>query len=192
MKCPNCKVKLQKNSKYCPRCGYIFDKDSVTSVSEELSVDNYMGYYVKGFDNGKGLKKFSLSYFLFPFGIPLYYKMPFLSLNLLLLILHFFFANNFIGAKTGPFAFFYIFFSFLAIIYYWIYYSFNFNRLRVEDAKIRTWKVEKENKDKSEKEIEDAIKKDSRGNLILFIASFVIVPIICYGFLKVLEYLVSL
>ncbi len=192
MKCPRCKVNIADNSKYCPRCGMLFDIESDNTISEELSVDHYIGYYVEELDRGKDLKRFSLLYFLFPFSTPMYYKMPFISINLLLLVLHFFFAAIFVGNKTGPFAALYILFSLLGTLYYWFYYAFNFNRLRVEDAKIRIWKAERDNKDKGDEAIEEAIKKDSKGSLLLFIIPFAAVPIICGLFLKLLEYLLSL
>ncbi len=188
MKCPNCKVRLQKNSKYCPRCGLLFDRDSST----DLSVDNYIGYYIKEFNKGKNPKKFSLLYFLFPFSAPVYYKLPFIAINLLLLILHALFAINYIGAKTGPFAFFYMYFSVAAAIFYWLYNAFKFNELRVENAKIRIWKIEKENKDKSEEEIEELIKEDSNNSIFAFLIPLIAAPIIYYLFTKFLEFLLSL
>ena len=45
MICPSCNKKINNDSKYCPRCGYLFEKGDVKKFEEIYNTDYLSIYY---------------------------------------------------------------------------------------------------------------------------------------------------
>lgn len=72
MICPNCKIKLKEELKYCPRCGIIFKSDDVEKYSKDFESDLLNMYLYKNIRND-GIPSFK--YLLFNYHYAIYKKM---------------------------------------------------------------------------------------------------------------------
>ncbi len=186
MICPRCKVKLVSDVPFCPRCGLLFKSNIVEKVSSKTSVDGYIHYYIKEYAKGNNLPRISLLYILFPFNLPFLHHLPFLSINLTLIVFHALFALTYIVKKSGPFAALYVLFSIFAIFAYYIWNIITYNRSRLDISTIRILKARRDYGDEKAVEI---CEKDGKGNILLFVLSFVFMPILLLIFIFILDLL---
>ena len=174
MICPNCQCNISDDSEYCVRCGKLFRTDIVDKITDKTSVDGYLGHYISEIKKGNNPRWVSFLYLLLPLNIPYLYKLPFIGINLLLFILHFMFAFRFFGDKAGVFSVPYILGSLAMVVVYYIYNIFKFNNERVNNATIRIMRIQRDNSDKTEEEIEKLCIIDGKGDTKMFILSFFI------------------
>ena len=174
MICPNCQCNISDDSEYCVRCGKLFRTDIVDKITDKTSVDGYLGHYISEIKKGNNPRWVSFLYLLLPLNIPYLYKLPFIGINLLLFILHFMFACRFFGDKAGVFSVPYILGSLAMVVVYYIYNIFKFNNERVNNATIRIMRIQRDNSDKTEEEIEKLCIIDGKGDTKMFILSFFI------------------
>ena len=182
MNCPRCKVKLHNDSKYCPRCGLLFKSNDIEKYTEIFNTD-YIDIYFKEYKN-INLGSLSLWYFLFGCFYALYKKMYKIAVVGYFCLLMFMFVSirslYFITGSSG-FLFLPVVFMLAGPIAVHLYFSFHFDRLLIDDRKTRLNKLLKENEDKSEDEIIQAIEKDSKNNIALaIIAAIITIPISIY------------
>ena len=180
MYCPNCKVHLVKGSKYCPRCGLLFQSDDVLKYTKMFDRDLLEMYFP---NNSVGIhfNRISIWYLIFGPFYTLYkkmYKETIISfINTVLFIVLY---NNSLDMIMNFNGFnFFLIVTFLIIpILVFFYYLFNINDILVEKKKIRLNKILKNNQDKSKEEIIKIIEKDSRGNILGVLITFIILFVI--------------
>ena len=179
MICPNCNVKLSKYSKYCPRCGILFESDDVEVYSKSFN-NEYMEIY---FPNKKlrfHIDRISIGYFLFTYFYAIYkkmYKIAIISflLQYILVKLYIYYSNLSelgVAATLIPVAFFVG-----LIIFVYFYYVFNFDRLLIENRQLRVNKLLRENEGKTKDEIVRIMEEDSRNNFKGVIITLIVILI---------------
>lgn len=178
MICPNCKVKLSENSKYCPRCGILFQSDDVEKYSESYNGD-LLEIYFPNKEIGIHLDRISLGYMFFGGFYAIYKKMYYvgiISISSVLMFIYIYinFYNFFI--ESLGFAFYPLLALFFIPIIIYFYYLFNFNDLLIVDRKKRLQKILNENVSKSNEEIIKIIEKDSKSGIAsIFITIFIVI-----------------
>ncbi len=180
MKCPNCSVSLSKYSKYCPRCGILFESDDVKKYSEVFNSD-FMAIYFPSKRILFHIDRISLGYFLLTYFYAIYKKMykiaiiSFISQYLLIKVCLYFagLPPLGMGAALIPLSF-----LVATVFTIYFYYAFNFDRLLIEDRQIRVNKILRENSDKDEKDIVCIMEKDSKNNLVGALITFLVIVII--------------
>ena len=73
MICPKCNVKLSNESKYCPRCGTLFESDDVKKYSEAFNTD-FMEIYFPNKELKFRIDRVSIGYALFTYFYAIYKK----------------------------------------------------------------------------------------------------------------------
>lgn len=167
MKCPNCNVTLPKDSKYCPRCGLLFDSDDVKKFSEIFNTD-FLDIY---FPNKKvifHIDRLSIGYALFTYLYAIYKKMYKIAINSFLVQI-FIYAVYVFGSKYFVKSFgamFYpIMFTIIGLLAIYFYYIFNFDRLLIENRTFKVNKILRENEGKSKEELIAIMENDSKNNI---------------------------
>ncbi len=186
MICPNCNVTISKYSKYCPRCGILFESNDVENYSKSFN-NKYMEIYFPNKEIKFHIDRVSIFYALFTSFYALYKKMyGIATISFLLQI--FLFTGLYIVTsvlKEGTIAIFLpLLFIVLGIVYVYFYYVFNFDRLLIENRQYRVNKILRENEDKSEKELIQIMEKDSKGNIKGTLFVLIIVVIIIFLIFK--------
>ena len=184
MKCPKCGTTFSHDRDYCINCGAILNKEIVDKLHFNDSDD--LIYYFKEYEEGKSLPKINIGYILLPLPLSFYYKMYYDAIIFILLGLHAVFAATVVQALTGIFGFFYIVFSFVAWIAFYIFDIVKINEKRTADANSKITRIRRENEGKSEEEIIELIKKEAKGNFVLFIVFLILQLLICGFFLMFL------
>ncbi len=176
MKCPNCNVSVLDNSKYCPRCGILFDSDDVKKYTEMFDIDLLEIYFPN-----KKLKfhvdRLSLPYMLFTYHYASYkkmYKEALYSFITQVLIYFLLILGGRIIKDSIGFMFFPVLFIIIGSIVTYFYYVFNFDRLLIENRKMRLNKIVSNNKEKSEEDIINLLRNDSKNSIKGLIITIII------------------
>lgn len=165
MICPKCKVNLSNESKYCPRCGLLFESDDVKKFSSLFNTD-FMGIYFPQKEVRFHIDRVSLGYLMFTYFYAIYKKMYaiaiksiFVLLFLVEFLLFIFGIGEAMVAILIPTVL-----LIVGAVYLYFYYIFNFDRLLVENRITRINKILRENEDKEEKELVKIMENDSKCN----------------------------
>lgn len=179
--CPKCGSKFKTKREYCINCGYVFDLSMVDKFNDSES--NYFYYYFDEYKIKNDLPKVNVGFIFFPLPMFFYYKMYSEAIVFILMILHMIFALTFVQRATGPFGFFYILFSVLIPLVYYIWNIFKLNDLRKKYAYYKIGEIQRENKDKSNEEIIEIIKKYKKHNNIMLIIGIILTIILAIIFM---------
>lgn len=180
MYCPNCHVHLTKGSKYCPRCGVLFQSDDVEKYTKMFDRD-LLEIYFPNNSVGIHFNRISIWYLLFGPFYTLYkkmYKETFISFINLFMFITFYNSSIDMIMNFNGFNFFLIVAILIIPILVFFYYLFNINDILVEKKKIRLNKIIKNNQDKSKEELVKIIEKDAMGNIVGVLITFIILFII--------------
>ncbi len=186
MICPKCGVNLVQDSKTCPRCGYLFPSDIVDKMAGKVSVDGKLDHYIRQVKEGRPIPKISLLYILFPLNTPYLYKLPFISINTLLLLINLMFGSIVVMRYSGVFGIPYVLLSAGFLAAYYIHNIINFYKVRVENSTIRIMRLERDNEKCGEEKFEELLKNDGKPDIKMFILSFIINSIVLYIVFKFL------
>lgn len=182
MKCKNCGVEIANNSKYCPRCGTVFENDDIKRMGNTLE-SRLLNVYTK--EKKFNFFNISFGYLFFNFLYLFYKKMYYeglLSIFSLLVIYYMIFLSRgteIVFNSLGFYTLFVIFILMLAF-YLFFYYLFKTNDLYITNVKYRINKLIKNNPDRSEEELFNLCKKDSKGNIWLPILGALIFAFLLY------------
>jgi hypothetical protein len=138
------------------------------------SESNYFSYYFDEYKNGKDLPKVNIGFIFFPLPMFFYYKLYSEGIIFILMILHFIFAATVVYKATGPFGFFYILFSFLIPLAYYLWNIFKINELRKKYAYYIIGTIQRDNINKSNEEIIELVKNKKKTSIWLFIIGIII------------------
>ena len=188
MICPKCKKKINNDSKFCPRCGEIFEKGDIKRYSEIYNLD-FLSIYYPNKSKRINTGIVSLKYALFTYIYAIYQKMYSCAILTIIGILYWWLmVPRFIlytFASRG-FLFYPIFYLLEATAFIYFYYVFKFDKILLEKRKVKINKIIANNPDKTEEEIKDLIIEDSKGNkkglIISIIISVIVIPILIYYF----------
>ena len=185
MKCFNCGVQLDRNSKYCPRCGTLFTKEKDVELYTDREDIKYLSVYYSTGRKKVYFYNISLGYLFFSFLYAFYKKLyleGFYSLLgfCLFVWLLLYSPTVFIGS-VGFFAV-PIIFGFMFSIFLYFYYLFKFNEIYVSKIKSRILNIVKSNPDASEDEIIKLCEIDSKPNIILpvFVSIFLLLLVFIF------------
>ena len=176
MECPKCNAKYKSKQKFCPKCGYVFESHDIEMFSDIYNLDYLKIYYP---DKAPLIytQRVSLKFLFLGYNYAIYkkmYKMSFYTILMLTIsLLIAFYFEELVFMSLG-FIFYLIYFIVLGGLLLFIYNVFNFDRLLLENRKMRINKIIAKNKDKSEEELKKIFIKDSEGNKVLSIISFII------------------
>lgn len=179
MICPNCKVKLNKDSKYCPRCGTLFKSDDVEKYSNMFDTDLLEIYFPHN-EIGIHFDRISFGYMFFGGFYAMYKKLYYVGINSLVSL--FIFIKVAINSydyimSTVGFSFFLVVALLLFPIIIYFYYLFKFNDLLIEDRKTRLNKIVRSNIDKGNEEIVKLVEKDSKNSVVALLISIILLII---------------
>lgn len=183
MICNRCKRKLVNNSKYCPRCGYLFPSCDVEKYSYGVN-EELIGYYVKD-KRIISIFGFSPYYFLFSFVyafLKKQYKIGIYSFICDFLIIYLIINGMGIVFNSIGFYFLAVFFLLMLSIFTHFYYSFKFNDLYIENIIYRIGRIEKKYY-KDDEKIRSACIEDSKNNYIFAALSFILFIVILLSFI---------
>lgn len=172
MKCSKCNITLPNKSKYCIRCGEIFD---YTYITEEKTTEDILFEYVtseKKYTNG-----FSIYYLLFNFIYAFYKKMYIEGIISLISVLGLItILKNFINLLYASMGFNFLFYAFLILIfsYFVISYVFNFDNLYVEHILRIICRIVSDNKEDSIEELKKKCKNECNDSLMMAIFSIIL------------------
>lgn len=170
MKCFNCGVTLDNNSKYCPRCGTLFTKEKDVILYSDREDIKYLSIYYSSGRKRVYFYNISLGYLFFSFLYAFYKKLyiegiysllGFCLFMCLLLYAPILFIGS-VGFLAVP-----IIFAFMFSLFLYFYYLFKFNEIYISKMKSRINNIIKSNPDASEEEIIKLCEKDSKPNVIL-------------------------
>ncbi len=181
MECPKCKSNISNSSRYCPRCGYLFQNDVVEQHNdferELLNIyTNKKLLYQNNFSIGFGLFNFA-----YAFWCRMYYVGMITFLNLLFLIFICCVGGNVIINSMGFYTLL-IVFLFLLSISINIYYFLHFNDLYIRTCQVRIHKWLNNQGNMSATDIRANCIKNSKGNYIASILSIVVFVFLVYIF----------
>lgn len=167
MNCTNCGVKLEKNSKYCPRCGKLFESNDIEKYSN-LYNTNLLSIYFPENSIGIHINRISIWFLLFGPFYTIYkklYKETIINyLSLILFCFMYFCGLNYILSFYG-FFFYFIFFLTLTPVVVYIYYVFKINDVLIAKKKYRLNILLKKYDSKTEDEKIKIIVEDAKGNI---------------------------
>lgn len=186
MICPKCNNKIQNDSKFCPRCGELFESNDIDKFSEIYNLELLNVYYP---NKGERIKVngISLLYLIFNYFYAIYckmYKCAFYSIISLLIFLKL--MPNFEAYALANYGFYFYlyFFILIACIVIYIFYIFNFEKILLDNRKNRINVIIKNNQEKTFDEIKELVIKDSRPNyegvIISLILSFLVIMLVFY------------
>lgn len=184
MTCPNCNNKINNESKYCPRCGKVFEKGDVKKYSEIHDTELMEIYYP---NKNKKFKIWgiSLRYTFFTYIYAIYKKMYLCAiLSIISLLYWWYIVPRFIYSvfNSYGFSFYPLFYTLEATAFIYFYYIFMFDKILLNKRKKKLNKIIANNRDKNKEEIEDLIKKDNKDNkkgmIIAIIISLIVIPIL--------------
>lgn len=169
MRCFNCGVNLDNNSKYCPRCGTLFSQDKDIKEYCEREDIKYIDIYYSDIDKHVYFYNISLGFLFFSFLYAFYKKMYFEGLYsflgfCLFVFLFLYWPTLFafsIGFMAIP-----IIFGFILSLFVYFYFLFNFNNLYVSNIKKRISYIVNNNPNANEEEIIRLCEIDSKPNVI--------------------------
>lgn len=180
MICPSCHVNLTKGSKYCPRCGLLFQSDDVEKYTKMFDRD-LLEIYFPNNSVGIHFNRISIWYLLFG---PLYalykkmYKETVISFINMLLFMYAYLNGIFLIIDYNGFNLFLITAVLIVPVLIFFYYVFHLNDILVENKIMRLNKIIKNNQDKSKEELIKIIEKDARGNIVGVLISIVLILLI--------------
>jgi hypothetical protein len=167
MKCPKCNVSLSKNSKYCPRCGLLFESNDVKKYSGAFNTD-FMEIYFPNKELKFHIDRVSLGYALFTYFYAIYKKMYEIAIKSFivqfLIYIAYAFGTRYFEDSLGS-MFYPILFLIIGVIVFYFHYVFNFDRLLIENRIIKMNKILKNNVDKSNEEIIKIMEEDSKNDV---------------------------
>ena len=180
MICPKCNVKLNDNSKYCPKCGELFEMEDVKKYSKIFETELLEVYYP---NKSYRLKWWgvSLRYALYTYFYAIYHKMyrcaffTILAFALWLYISPRFVLIFFNSYGSLFYPLFYILFSGLLV---YVFYIFRFDKLLLEKRKEKLNRIVRDNPDKTKKELIKLVEEDKKGNVKGVIIALVITVIV--------------
>lgn len=177
MVCPNYKTVLKNESKYCPRCGMIFESDDVYKHSKDFEAD-YLERYLDGNIRRDGIPSFK--YFIFGFYYAIYKRMYktsiFLFLAFIILITFIINSDFFVlfSIRYYPVGMIALFLFFAFAIRYFFH---KLKEIIMKECRYRLYKITKrEIEDKNE--IINLIELDTKNNLKGLIFSILVTIII--------------
>ncbi len=186
MICPKCNSKIKKDSKYCPRCGELFESNDVFKYSEIYNSRFLEIYYPNKSERIK-VNGVSLLYMFFTYFYAIYHRMYKCAFYTIVALLIFFkLMPNFdiYVFKNYGFTFYFYFFILASSFVIYFYYVFSFDRLLLEKRKMKINYIIRNNPDKSFEEMKELIINDSKNNyygvLIAMVISFLLVLFIFY------------
>ncbi len=184
MKCKNCGVEIKDGSKYCPRCGALFENDEVKKIGNTLE-SRLLEVYIK--EKKFNFFNISLGYLFFNFLYLFYKKMYYegiVSFFSLLVIYYMIFLLHGLEIILNSLGFYTLFVMFIIMfaVYLFFYYLFKTNELYIIKVKYRINKLIRNNPNLSEEELFNLCKKDSKGNIMLSILAGLIFIILLYIF----------
>ena len=167
MICPKCKAKLNDESKYCPKCGELFEIEDVKTFSKLFETELLEVYYP---NKSYRLKWWgvSLKYALFTYFYAIYNKMYRCAILTILSIFMWLFLPSrftYILFFSFGFMFYPVFYTLLLGVLMYIYYIFRFDKLLLDKRKERLNKIVRYNPDKTKKELIELVEKDKNGNI---------------------------
>ena len=179
MICPKCQVKLSNESKYCPRCGLLFESDDVKKYSEAFNTD-FIEIYFPNKELKFHIDRVSIGYALFTYIYAIYKKMYKVAIISFLLQLFLVKGFEIISSLGEAFAaiFFPILFIIMLIAYVYFYYVFNFDRLLIENRITRMNRIIKNNEDRKEEELIKIMEEDSKNNIKGTVIAIILVIIL--------------
>lgn len=193
MICPKCKKKINNDSKFCPRCGELFDKGEVEKYSDIYNVD-YLSIYYPAKSRRVKIWGVSLRYMFFTYFYAIYEKMYLCALLSIIGLLYWWFIiPRFIAYTFMSYGFFFysMFYLLEATAFIYLYYIFKFDKILLEKRKFKINKIIRNNKDKTKEEIALLVEQDSKGNkkalIITIIISAIVIPILIYYFIYFLD-----
>ena len=180
MICTNCKRNLVNNSKYCPRCGYLFPSDDVKSL---VDIKHYerVNYYIK---DKRVNTIFGLSpyYFFLSFSYAFLKKMYQVGINSFIMSLLFvFILKNGIKYLLASIGFFFLPLTFIIIgfLFTHIYYTVKFYNLYIDNVLYRISRIEKKYYKEDDK-INNECLKDGKNSYVMCIASILLFLLIVF------------
>lgn len=189
MICPNCKKKINNDSKFCPRCGKVFEKGDVKKYSDIYNTD-YLEIYYPNKSKRFKIWGVSLRYALFTYIYAIYQKMYLCAfLSILSLLYWWYVVPRFLFfVKFSRGFFFYPFFYTLEVgAFIYFFYIFKFDKILEEKRKMRINRILVENPDKSKNELMELVAKDEhnkKGLIITIIISAIVIPILIYYYYR--------
>lgn len=185
MECPKCKSKLSNDSRFCPRCGEIFEANDINMFSEIYNLKFLEIYYPNKSDRVK-IKGVSLMYLFFTYFYAIYKRMYKCAVfSIISLITFFYLLPNFENYAFSYHGFFFYFYYFILIGAFsiYVYYVFSFDRLLLERRKMKINYIIRNNSGKSFDEIKKLVIEDSNDNKIGVLITFLITIILSFLYL---------
>ena len=177
MICPNCNVNLANNSKYCPRCGFLFTKEDVKKHADKKRF-KLIEIYFPDRKLKFNFHNISISYlffnFIYAFYKKMYYVGVFSMISLILFIYVVLGGPQLMFFTAYGFMFLPIVFMLIFSVGIYIYYILSFNNLYIENVKARINKIIIKNIDASYQELEQICIKDNKPNFLAVIISIII------------------
>jgi hypothetical protein len=173
MECPKCGAKYNHKRDYCIKCGHIINNELVKKIEDNDS-SSYLSYYFDEYKNGNELSSINFLYMFLPIPACLLYKCYYEAIIMIILVIHLIVSTLFIMNFVGIFGFFYIVFSSLAVLGYYIYNIFHLNVIRRKNALLKVESFIRDNKELSEEERIRYFEIDGQNNKSMFIGSLLI------------------
>lgn len=180
MNCPKCNVNLSDESKYCPRCGLLFESNDVKKYSSLFNVD-FLEIYFPFKELKFHIDRVSIGYALFTYFYAIYKKMYGIAIISFIIQFFLYLYLQFIGdiGNAAVSIFIPTAFIIMGAIYVYFHYIFSYDRLLIENRTLRINKILRENEDKSKEEIVKIMEEDSKNDLKgLIIAISIVVVLI--------------
>lgn len=171
MECPNCKVKLEDNSRYCPRCGLLFKDLFLENIIKKKGFESDLCNLY--FPNGKisfNIMRISIKYMFGSFfyaAIKKMYKEAIVSMISLLIFLFLLDKGEMYIFNSYGFYFTIVVLLFALSIFVYLYYLFKFNDFYILNVKQRVNRILRENVDSSDEKIIELCRKDSKNNYLV-------------------------
>lgn len=182
MICPKCKVKLNDDSKYCPKCGELFEMEDVKKYSKIFETELLEVYYP---NKSYKLKWYgvSLLYALFTYFYAIYRKMYRCAiLTILSIIIWIYFLPRFEYLTFGSYGFLFypVYFILMGCLFCYLFYIFRFDKILLNKRKENLNRIIRYNLDKNKKELIKLIEEDKKGNIkgliIALIITILLIP----------------
>ena len=153
MICPKCKVKLNDDSKYCPKCGELFEMEDVKKYSKIFETELLEVYYP---NKSYKLKWYgvSLLYALFTYFYAIYRKMYRCAiLTILSIIIWIYFLPRFEYLTFGSYGFLFypVYFILMGCLFCYLFYIFRFDKILLNKRKENLNRIIRYNLDKNKK-----------------------------------------
>lgn len=187
MICPKCKVNLNNDCKFCPRCGELFYSEDVDFKLNKFNLENKLlevyfppskiqfNFYNISFG-------FLIGNFLYAFLKKVYDVAVISFLSFLLFTLMIFRGIPFIFESLG-FAFMFVVSLILLSIFCFLFYVFKFNDLYLQNVKCRINRIIRDNPDKEMVELINICKEDNKKNYLVAFLSFLLMALLIFTLL---------